>query len=356
MSKVYLVPMTAADPAETVEAKLRALWDRAGLASSFTEHDLTALKLHVGEPGTKTYVSPGIVKVLVDLVGEAGATPFLTDTAVLYKSPRDNGVGHTRVAHEHGFTQDAVGAPFIPADGLNGADEIEIEVGGKHYDLVAIASGIVQARSMLLLTHATGHLGTGFGGALKNLGMGCSSRKGKLRQHHGHQPRISPEVCTACGTCAEWCPADAIRVDTVAEIDDGKCIGCGECLATCRDGAVSFDWGIVGEELSERIVEHAVGVLRGKADRMACITVAMNVTKNCDCLGVDETGLLPDIGVLASTDPVAIDRAVLDLIAERSGRTLESMSYPDRDGTHQLAYAESIGLGSNRADLVIVSA
>ncbi len=355
MSKVYLVPMTAADSAETVEARLRALWDSAGLSGCFTEHDLAALKLHVGEPGTKTYVSPGIVRVLVDLLGEQGATPFLTDTSVLYKSPRDNGVGHTRVAHDHGFTLQAVGAPFVPADGLNGADEIEVRVDGKHYDLVAIASGILQARSMLLLTHATGHLGTGFGGALKNLGMGCCSRKGKLRQHHGHQPRIESAACTACGTCAEWCPVDAIRIDQVAAIDEGRCIGCGECLATCRDGAVTFDWGIMGEELSERIVEHAVGVARGKSGRLACVTVAMNITKNCDCLGVSEEGLLPDIGILASTDPVAIDRAVLDLVVERSGRTLEEMSYPDRDGRHQLAYAEEVGLGVNGVDLVTIS-
>lgn len=354
MSKVYLVPMTAADSSETVNAKLRALWDAAGFSSCFTEHDLVALKLHVGEPGTKTYVSPGIAEVLVDLLEEQGTTPFLTDTSVLYKSPRDNGVGHTKVAHAHGFTPEAVGAPFLPADGLNGADEIEVRVDGKHYDQVAIASGILQARSMLLLTHATGHLGTGYGGALKNLGMGCCSRKGKLRQHHGHQPRINPEVCTACGTCAEWCPTDAIRVDQVAEIDDGKCIGCGECLATCRDGAVTFDWGIMGEELSERIVEHAVGVTRGKSGSLACVTVAMNITKNCDCLGVVEERLLPDIGVLASTDPVAIDRAVLDLVAERSGKTLEALSYPDRDGRHQLAYAEQMGLGQNAVELVHV--
>ncbi len=355
MSKVYLVPMTSADSARVVDAKLRALWESASLSSCFTEHDLAALKLHVGEPGTKTFVSPGIVKVLVDLLDEAGTTPFLTDTSVLYKSPRDNGVGHTRVAHEHGFTLEAVGAPFIPADGLNGADEIEVEVSGKHYDQVSIASGILHARSMLLLTHATGHLGTGFGGALKNLGMGCCSRKGKLRQHHGHQPRIDIDACTACGTCAEWCPTDAIRVDQTAEIDEGKCIGCGECLAVCRDGAVTFDWGIMGEELSERIVEHAAGVMHGKAGRLACITVALDITKNCDCLGVDEQGLLPDIGILASTDPVAIDRAVLDLVAERAGRTLESMSYPDRDGSHQLSYADSWGVGQNTVELVTVS-
>jgi uncharacterized Fe-S center protein len=208
---------------------------------------------------------------------------------------------------------------------------------------------------MLLLTHATGHLGTGYGGALKNLGMGCCSRKGKLRQHHGHQPRIDQDACTACATCAEWCPSDAIRVDETAEIEEGTCIGCGECLAACREGAVKFDWGVMGEELSERIVEHAAGAVLGKTNRTACVTVAVNITKNCDCLGKDEERLLPDIGVLASTDPVAIDRAVLDLVAEHSGQTLEALSYPDRDGAYQLTYAEKMGLGQNSAEVVVVS-
>jgi len=253
MSEVYLVRVDRHTPAPELEARLEELWERAGLAACFHKSDLAALKLHVGEPGRDTYVSPVIAAKLVGLISRTGARPFLTDTAVLYKSPRDNGVGHARVAVEHGFGFEAMGAPFIPADGLNGADEIELEVNGTHYRRVAIAPVIVHARSLLLLTHATGHAGTGYGGALKNLGMGCCSKMGKLRQHHGQQPRIDRKTCTACGTCAEHCPTGAITVNGTARIDDERCIGCGECIATCLDGAVLFDWRVKGQELEERI-------------------------------------------------------------------------------------------------------
>jgi uncharacterized Fe-S center protein len=354
MSTVYLVAATAADPAPVLDAKIQRMWAAAGLASVFGKHDLTAIKLHVGEPGTRTFVSPALVAPLVRCVAATGATPFLTDTAVLYRSPRDTGVGHARVAHDHGFTLDAVGAPFVPADGLIGADEIEVRVDGTHFETVAIAAGILQASSVLVLSHATGHLGTGLAATLKNLGMGCASRKGKLRQHHGQQPHIDDDRCTACGTCAAWCPSDAIAVDKVAHIDGEVCIGCGECIAVCRDAAVEFEWGIMGAELQERVVDHAAAVVREKQGHIAYLTSVMQVTKDCDCLGVDQKPLLDDIGVLASTDAVAIDQAALDLIAGRAGRSLESMSYKRHDGSVQLTAAERLGLGSRSYELVEV--
>ena len=356
MSQVHFVPARTDDPDDVMNEKVSALWRQAGLSGCFTKGDLAALKLHVGEPGTKTFVPPRIVKSLVSMMTVAGASPFLTDTAVLYKSPRDNGPGHLRVAMDHGFSPLGVGAPFLPADGLTGADAEEVPVGGAHFETVSIASAILKARSMLLLTHATGHLGTGFGGAIKNLGMGCSSKKSKLRQHHGQHPRIDIEKCQGCAVCADWCPTDSITVDEKAVIDKGTCIGCGECIATCLMGAVEFDWSIMGKDLSERIVEHAAGAIRGKEGKLACVTVAMDITKNCDCLGVLEEPVVEDIGILASTDPVALDRAVLDLIMERAGKSLMDLSYPDRDGNYQIAYAAEIGLGTEDYDLVTVDA
>jgi len=354
MSKVHLVSITRAASREEVAAKLGALWRAAGLAECFRPRDLAAVKVHVGEPGRPTYVPPRVVRELVSLIKQSEASPFVTDTAVLYRSPRDNGVGHTMVAADHGYDLEGVGCPFVPADGLNGADEIDVTVNGKHDETVAIASAIVHARSMLVVTHATGHLGTGFGGTLKNLGMGCSSKKGKLRQHSGQTPSIDAEACTSCGTCAEWCPADAIEVDDVAVIDAETCIGCGECVATCLDGAVRFDWSVMGRDLQERIVEHAAAVVRGKPDRIAYVTVAYDITQDCDCLGRDQPSIVPDIGILASRDPVALDRAVLDLVRERAGQTLESLSYPDRDGTVQIDYAAEMELGESHAEVVEV--
>ena len=352
MSKVFFTPSGGAGAAAAVEA----LWGEAGLGDCFAARDLAALKLHVGEPGNTTAVRPAVAAALVRLMRACGARPFLTDTAVLYKSPRDNGVGHARAAHDQGFTLEAVGAPFVPADGLRGSEEIEIEVAGRHFEKAAIASVIVEARSMLVLSHATGHLATGLGAALKNLGMGCCSKKGKLRQHHGQTPRIDPGECTACGTCAAWCPEDAIVVEDSASIDASTCIGCGECIATCLEGAVTFDWRMKGAELSERIVEHAAAVVRGKPGRIAYVTVAESITKDCDCLDRVQTPLVSDVGVLASLDPVAIDQATHDLIARQAGRRLEDMSYPRLDGTVQMRYAEQMGLGSRTYELVEVPA
>ncbi|MBU1701460.1 MAG: DUF362 domain-containing protein [Candidatus Eisenbacteria bacterium] len=354
MSKVYLVPAQSTETKDQIHQKIRALWRQAGLANCFRKQDLAALKLHVGEPGREPHLSPVVAAALVDCMKEAGARPFLTDTAVLYKSRRDNGVDHAQVAYEHGFSIEGTGAPFIPTDGLNGSEEIEVTVSGKHYKTVAIASAAIQARSMLVLTHATGHLGTGFGGALKNLGMGLSAKKGKLRQHSGQHPHIDLKKCTSCGTCAVWCPENAITVNAGAEIVKELCIGCGECVAMCLDGAVRFDWTIMGRELQERIVEHAAAVVRGKPGRIGYVTVAMGITKDCDCLSKRQDPLCEDIGILASHDPVAIDLAVMELVKERAGRTLESMSYPDRDGMIQIHYAAELGLGQSSAELVLV--
>jgi uncharacterized Fe-S center protein len=259
------------------------------------------------------------------------------------------------VALERGFSLAEVGAPFVPADGVIGADEVEVSVNEKHFETVAVAAGIAQARSLLLLSHATGHLGTGLAAALKNLGMGCASRKAKLRQHHGQHPRIDPEHCTACAECAQWCPADAIQVAEAAGIDTELCIGCGECVAVCREGAVSFGWGIEGQELQERVVEHAAAVVRGKPGRIAYVTAATRITKDCDCVGQEQEPLVEDIGLLASVDPVAIDAAVLDLVSERAGRGLEALSYPRHDGRIQIRYAEQLGLGSADYELVTVT-
>jgi uncharacterized protein len=354
MSKVHLLPIDSKAPAAEIEAGVAALWRSAGLGDCFRRHDLAALKLHVGEPGRDTFVSPVIAGALVGMMKETGARPFLTDTSVLYKSRRDNAVDHAGVAVEHGFGFEAVGAPFLSADGLNGADEMEIEVGGAHYERVAIATGIVRARSMLVLSHATGHIGCGFGGALKNLGMGCCSKKAKLRQHHGQEPRIDEEECIACGICAEHCPTDAIAVEVSARIDEERCIGCGECVATCLEGAVKFDWGVNGGPLQERIVEHAAAVIRAKRERLACVTVAMNITKDCDCIATRQPSVVADLGILASTDPVALDQAVMQLVRERAGRSIESLSYPEADGSVQIAHAVALGLGEREFELITV--
>jgi uncharacterized Fe-S center protein len=354
MSKVYLIPSKRMEDNATLKSKVKALWQKAGFDTVFKKNDLTALKLHVGEPGTETFVSPAIAVALVQCIKARGARPFLTDTSVLYRSRRDNAVDHARVAFEHGFGINRVGAPFIVADGLSGEDATEVQIGEKHYDKVSIAAAIMHARSILVLSHATGHLATGLGGALKNLGMGCAPKKAKLSQHCGQKPRIDPNKCRACGECALNCPSEAIEVGAAAQINVDLCIGCGECIATCLESAVKFDWSVMGGDLQERIVEHAAAVARAKKGRICFVTAAQGITKDCDCLGRKQAPLVDDIGILASVDPVAIDQVVLDLIEERAGRALESMSYPDTNGSIQLEYAEALGIGERKYDLITV--
>lgn len=360
MNRVYFSP-TPHQKDPSLITRVEKLWKESELEQVIEKNDLTALKLHVGEPGNVTHVSPEIARALVGCIHCGGATPFLTDTAVLYKSPRDNGATHATVAATHGFGIDRVGASFIPADGLLGDDEVELDLGAhgtgaKHYKKVAIASAIVKARSMIVLTHLTGHLGAGLGGALKNLGMGCSSKKAKLSQHYGQIPVINEESCTVCGTCEDMCPSGAIRMGkNCAQIDSQKCIGCGECIAICRDGAVEFDWTIMGPELQERIVEHAFAVWKSKKNRIGYVTVAENITKDCDCLDLVQKPIVGDIGILASRDPVAIDRAVLDLVRQKSGSSLEKMTYPKLDASLQLRHAAKLGMGSGDYELITVA-
>jgi uncharacterized Fe-S center protein len=354
MSKVYLTPARRDETDEELARKVDLLWRAAGFDDLLEAGRTAAIKLHVGEPGTVTFAPPALAAALVELCSAAGAVPFLTDTAVVYKSARSDAVGHARVAAKHGFGIDRVGAPFVAADGLTGTDDVELPFDGRHHDTLGIATAIAHARSMIVVSHVTGHLGTGLAAVLKNLGMGCASKKAKLRQHHGQQPWISASACTACGECAEWCPSGAIEIDETAAIDKGRCIGCGECVAVCPEGAVKFDWSVMGRELQERIVEHAAGVVRGKPGRIGYLTAAFSITKDCDCMGVAQPPLVEDIGLLASVDPVAIDRAALDLVRERDPRGLEALSYPEQDGTIQLRYAEQLGLGSDAYELVVI--
>ncbi len=357
MSTVYFVPLMSAAADAEVEAAIGRLVAAAGLAEIVRRNDLTAVKLHVGEPGTTTFVQPRLVAGLVGQLKALGSHPFLTDTAVLYKSPRNNAVTHAAVAHAHGFGIEAVGAPFIPADGLNGSDEVVVAIeGGKHFKEVAVAAGIVQARSVVVLSHVTGHLGTGFAATLKNLAMGCCSRKAKLRQHSGHIPKVLRKRCVACGVCVAGCPEEAIDLSGpggVASIAAERCIGCGECVALCRDDAIGLDWDVTGPSLQERIVEHALGVVRAKAGRIFFLTVAQNMTKDCDCMGLAQQPVVGDLGLFAGTDPVAVDQAVATMIEAVEGRSFsDAAQWPQIDGGVQLAYGESLGLGSRQVNLV----
>lgn len=352
-AEVLFAPVQPDEPLASRAGKVRRLYERLGAGRLVSRDDLVAIKTHFGEQGNTTHVSPDLVRTFVDLVKEGGGLPYLTETSVLYKSRRMNAVSHILQAYAHGFTFERVGAPIVMCDGLRGNLDREVVLEGAEGGTVSIAADAAAA-ALVLVSHATGHLGTGFGAALKNLGMGLSARKGKLSQHSASHPFVQEAVCTGCGACLRGCPVDALEmVAGKARIQDETCIGCGECLTLCTFNAIGFRWDGASAELQRKMVEHAAAVAKALEGRLVCFNFLTDMTRDCDCLGASPT-VLPDIGILASWDPVAIDAATLALTKERAGRDLAGLSYPALDPMVQIRHAARLGVGSPDYRLVEV--
>jgi len=353
-STVYCVKLSDDATYDDLVVATDKLFDRCSFGELFGEGDSVAVKLHFGEGRNNTHLKPPVVRTIVERVKNGGGRPFLTDSNTLYRGRRSNSIDHLNLAHEHGFTMENVGAPVIIADGLLGNEQVEVPIEGKHYKKVRISAAGHHARALIALTHVTGHPGAGFGASIKNIAMGLSSRAGKLSQHSDMTPEVKPEKCVACGTCAEWCPTNAITVKDIAVIDGAKCIGCGECLAVCPNQAVSFSWSETNERLQEKMAEHALGVVSRKQGRIGFINYIYDVTKGCDCFGSVQDVLLKSLAVLASTDCVALDKATVDLINETTHGDFFRKLYEDIPYDVQLTHGEAIGLGITDYALVDV--
>jgi len=353
-SKVWFAAFEDAADEETLCRRTREVFGAAGLGGIVPGEGVTAVKTHFGERGNDSYVPPACVRAVVDEVKGAGGRPCLVETSTLYRGQRHNAIDHFNLAVEHGFGPEAMGCPLIFLDGLRGNLHVERRVGLKHCETVAVAADFTLIPAAVVVTHFTGHVLAGLGGAIKNVAMGLASRAGKLRQHSQGRPQIKEQDCTACGTCAEWCPEDAITVDDVARIDGELCIGCGECVAVCPVGAVAFDWKAQPETFSEKMAEYAYGILKDKLDRVGFITYLHRMTQHCNCMGVQAESVCKDLGVLASTDPVAIDQASVDLVNKAAGKDLLAALWPDAHYAAQLAHGEAVGLGSRQYELVAV--
>ena len=364
MSDVYFTPLRAEGPKEGEGGLVRGLFEASGFEALIREGDLTAIKLHFGEPGNETYVRPAFVRPVVDKVKEVGGRPFLTDTATLYGGSRQDAVGHLLTALAHGFDLSSAGAPLIIADGLSGKNFVEVEIGGRHLQGVKIAGDLAAAASMIVLSHFKGHSMAGFGGAIKNLGMGCASPSGKADQHWASKPAVAVEGCTGCGRCASLCPRSAIILEGgKAWVDPEVCTGCGACLA-CPEGAMDLDWERMPIFI-QRLVEYALGAVSGKVGRVGFINFVMDVTPECDCAPWSDPPIVPDVGILASKDPVAVDAASLDLVNAQEGIASSALQshlrrgedkfrglWPKVDGSLQIRYGEEMGLGSSRYRLI----
>lgn len=348
-NEVLFVPLPGNSKLEQRIAALNKLADYIKFSDFISPKDKVAVKVHVGEVDNTTHISADLMLPVVKKVKAEEAYPFLTETSTLYPGPRSNAIGHLNLAYKHGFTPERTGAPFIMADGLMGNNEVKVEIPGKLYKSVNIAKDAVLADAFVIFSHPTGHIVSGLGACLKNLGMGLSTRKGKLKQHSSVKPSIVTDKCTFCQECMKWCPEDCIiEKDGKAYIESEKCIGCGECISVCKFGAVKFNYAIESVEIQKRIAEYAMGSVMNKRDKCLFINVLTDMTTECDCMGGNQKPVVPDVGILASYDPVAIDRATLDLTRKMNGKDLGEISKPNLNPFIQLEHAELIGLGSQK--------
>jgi uncharacterized Fe-S center protein len=345
-----------------------ALLERAGLKDAIFDKDLVAVKLHFGEEGNTGFVHPIHVREVVRRIKDAGGRPFLTDANTLYRGQRANAVDHLECALHNGFSYATIEAPLVIADGLDGRDAVDVPIsGGRHFESVRIGSAAVYADAMVVVTHVKGHEATGFGGAIKNVGMGLGCRSSKQRMHADFRPEVTAEKCTACKRCVQWCPVGAIVISSgkVAVVDSEVCYGCGECVAACPYGAIATQWKTTPEALQEKIVEHVMGAVAGKDNKVLYLSFVTAVSPDCDCWSFSDAPIVPDIGVLASSDIVAIDQASYDLVSAATGlpgsRGEGMPAGVDKftaitgvDGARAMAYAEEMGLGSREYELVTV--
>jgi len=364
-STVYFADMRAGHE-ENLFTKIGKLMILAGVRERIATGDLVAVKVHFGERGNHTFIRPIFVRRVVEEIKGCGARPFLTDSSTLYPGERKEAVSALSCAIENGFAYAVVGAPLVMCDGLRGNSATMVEVGGGILKTVPIGSAIAEADALVAVSHFKCHELTGFGGALKNLGMGCASRQGKMTQHSTVAPQIAEEYCTGCSLCIKACAHDAIAIiEGKAKLDATLCTGCSRCITVCPTKAVQIQWNEAADLVMKKMAEFAKGAVAGKEKKTLFLNFITQVSPACDCYGHADAPIVNDIGICASTDPVALDQACADLVNNAVGNqntALESGHEPGEDkfrGVHpdidwevQLEHAEKIGVGTREYELV----
>ena len=371
-SKVYFTDLRTQIGVSQLD-KLEKLIRAAGIGDIDFDHKMTAIKIHFGEPGNLTYLRPNYAKRVADVIKSLGGLPFLTDCNTLYPGRRKNALEHIESAYENGFTPYSTGCQVIIADGLKGSDDIEVPVrGGEYVKAAKIGRAIMDADIFISLSHFKGHEMTGFGGTIKNIGMGCGSRRGKMEQHAAGKPNVSAKRCVGCRQCAKQCAQDAISYgeDRKASIDHSKCVGCGRCIASCNFDAISAENDAAIPDLNRKMAEYAKAVVDGRPQFH--ISLVIDVSPYCDCHGENDMAILPDVGMFASFDPVALDQACADACLKQEpipGSLLDDNMHaegfcdhhdhfknttPETDWRSCLEHAEKIGLGSRSYELIRV--
>lgn len=370
-SVVYFTNFRAR-PGTSVLQKLEKLIRAAGIGNIDMEKKMVAIKIHFGEPGNLAYLRPNYAKVVADVVKSLGGMPFLTDCNTLYVGRRKNALDHMDAAYENGFSPFSTGCHVIIADGLKGTDDVEVPVeGGQYVTTAKIGRAVMDADVFISLSHFKGHESTGFGGAIKNIGMGCGSRRGKMEQHNSGKPTVDQELCRGCHVCAKNCAHGAISfTDNKASIDHSKCVGCGRCIGACNfDAVYNGNWA-ANAQLNCKMAEYAKAVVDGRPSFH--ISLVMDVSPYCDCHAESDVPIVPDVGMFASFDPVALDQACADACQAQpvlGGSLLDdnmkapgfvdhgdifTNTTPESEWESCLAHAEKIGLGVREYEVKVI--
>ena len=372
VSKVYFTDFHTQAFGDSLPTKLKKLIKKAGIQDLDLEGKFVAIKMHFGELGNISYLRPNYARAVVDVVKEFGGKPFLTDCNTMYPGSRKNALEHLECAWANGFTPLTVGCPILIGDGLKGTDDVEIPVeGGEYVKKAKIGRAIMDADVFISLTHFKGHEMTGFGGAIKNIGMGCGSRAGKKEQHASGKPKINQDACRGCTRCQKECANSGLVFNKQTQkmsVDDAHCVGCGRCLGACNFDAIYFLNDNAQASLNCRMAEYTKAVVSGRPQFH--ISLIVDVSPNCDCHGENDVPILPNLGMFVSTDPLALDQACVDacLAAEpMPGSQLAkhladpefhdhhdhfTNSTPESEWRSCLNHAEKIGLGSRKYELI----
>ncbi len=364
-SKVYFADMRSGSQ-ENLFDKIGRLLREAGLASCLSAGELVAVKVHFGEKGNHTFVRPVFVRRVVDEIKKCGGNPFLTDSSTLYVGARKEAASALCCAIENGFAYAVVGAPLIMCDGLKGHTARDVRVDGEILQTVNIGAEILEADALVAVSHFKCHDLTGFGGALKNLGMGCASRTGKMQQHSTLAPKVAQQLCTGCALCLKSCAHLAISVlEGKAQVDPAACVGCGRCVTACLQKAINVQWNESASLIMRKMSEYAKGAVHGKAGKTLFVNFITQVSPSCDCYGHADAPIVNDIGICAATDAVALDQACADLVNNARGNLDTALAsgfepggdkfrgvHPEIDWEVQLEHAEKIGLGTRSYELV----
>ncbi|MCM8818272.1 MAG: DUF362 domain-containing protein [Candidatus Omnitrophica bacterium] len=343
MVDVYFLPFEKFD-------KLEKFFEHLNIFNIFEQNEEIGLKIHFGNSKHKNHIPPQYILPVINILKNKNVTQFLTDTNVLYRGERDETFSHLELAYKNGFGN--LGIPILIAGGYDSDYEFEIEINGNHFKKLYFAKEYKYFNGMIALTHFKGHMLSGIGGTIKNIGMGCASRKGKFAMHSKLTPEINHSICKGCGICVKECLFDAIYMKNKAYINQEKCKGCAQCIHICPYGAISIPWSSVSsDEFQEKLVEYTYGIIKFYK-KFVAINFLINITPDCDCASNPGKILSKNIGVCVSNDPIAIDKFSVDLIKEINGYDIFLKIRPEINYNHQFEYAEKIGLGTTKYKLI----